>query len=437
MIEPERFANRRARVLAELGEDRALVVSAGPELRVGLDGELRYVTDSYLYWLTGYTEPEAVLVLSPASADGVFTLFVRPRDAEREQWTGVRGGVDAARAEFGADAAWPVGELEEKLPKLIGHASILYARLGYGRTDVDAVLLRILAGGRRSRPRTGKGPHTLVDIGVILDDLRLIKDESEIALIREAADISTATFCDAARHILPSAGEWQIEAVLDGGFRARGASSPAFPTIVASGANATVLHYTDNAREMQEGELVLIDAGARRSMYCADISRTFPVSGRFTEEQRALYDLVLSAHDAALNAAHPGNTIEDVQSAALYRLLDGLVSLGLLEGTRDELLKDEARYRRFCPHRASHWLGLDVHDVGDYMVGGASRELEAGMVLTIEPGLYIPPDAAVAPPSLRGTGLRIENDVLVTSGGNEVLTSGLAVDPDALVALMD
>jgi Xaa-Pro aminopeptidase len=436
-LESERHASRRAQVLEALGKDAALIVTAAPELRAGLDGELRYAVDANVYWLTGYTEPEVVIVLCPSSTPGPFTLFVRPRDPDRELWTGRRGGVEAAREEFGADTAWPIAELEQRLPSLIGHVSTLFARLEYGRPEVDALIMRMLAHARRTRPRTGKGPHTLVDPAVLLDELRLIKDDSEIARLREAAHISAEAFREIGRHILPAAGEWQIEALLDAGFRSRGASGPAFPTIVATGANATILHYVENAREMQEGELVLIDAGARRAMYCADISRTFPVSGRFTAEQRSLYELVHAAHDAAIAATRPGNTIDDVLNAALHHLLDGLIAFGFLAGSRAELLKEEAQYRRFLPHRAAHWLGLDVHDVGDYTVNGAPRRLEAGMVLTIEPGLYIGTDETAVPLALRGTGIRIEDDVLVTKDGCEVLTSEMPVDPDDLVALMD
>jgi Xaa-Pro aminopeptidase len=413
-----------------------MILSAAPELRSGPDGEVRYVPDSSFYWLTGYTEPDAVLVLCPSCEEGSFILFVRPRDPEREVWTGPRGGVEAAQDVYGADVAWPVAELKQRL-HVLAHVSALYARVDGVRPDVDGEILAVLNAGRHGRARTGAGPHMLIDPGVLLDDMRLVKDATEIARIREAARISVEAFHDAAVRIAPGAGEWQVEAALDGGFRARGAFGPAFPTIVAGGTNATVLHYTANDATLAAGQLVLVDAGARAGMYCADISRTFPASGRFTPDQRDLYDAVLGAHAAAIAAVCPGNTIEHVFDAALHALLDALIWFRFVEGPRDRLLEDPASYRRFCPHRSSHWLGLDVHDVGSYrMKGGEPRRLVAGMVLTIEPGLYVPSDAP-GPATLAGTGIRIEDDVLVTDEGHDVLTAALAVAATAIEALMD
>lgn len=430
------YEARRRRVFERLGEDAALVVAASPELRVGLDGELRYVVDPDLFYLTGYTEPEAVLALCPAFEEAPYTLFVRPRDADRELWTGPRSGPQAAKEQFGADAAYSIGELASRLPAMLAGVECIYARIGSARPEVDAVLLDVIAQARRSRPRTGRGPLTLSDHGLLLDDLRLLKDEHEIAAIRDAARISVESFRDAARAIRAGAGEWQIEAALDGGFRARGASGPAFPSIVASGANATVLHYIDNACTLTAGQLVLVDAGARRAMYCADITRTFPVGGRYTEEQRVLYDGVLAARDAAIATVRPGATVRDVHHAALRVLLGTLLELGFLAGTAESLMEKPAEYRPYFPHRTSHWLGLDVHDVGDYTVAGEPRVLEAGMVLTIEPGLYLSQSAVAGPPALGGTGIRIEDDVLVTSGGREVLTAELTADLETVAALV-
>ncbi|MGH7575244.1 MAG: aminopeptidase P N-terminal domain-containing protein [Longimicrobiales bacterium] len=453
------YETRRHRVMERLGSDGALVVAASPELRVGLDVELRYAVDPDLFYLTGCTEPEAVLVLCPACGESPFTLFVRPRNAERELWTGVRGGPEAATHELGADAAHPIGELSERLPDMLRDVDCVYARLGGGRPEIDQLLLGVLARARRSRPRSGRGPLTLSDYGLVLNELRLRKDAHEVAAIRAAAQISVESFNDAAAVIRPGAGEWQVEGQVERGFRTRGASGPAFSTIVAAGVNATVLHYTDNACTLDDGELVLIDAGARNGMYCADITRTFPVGGRFTAEQRVLYDGVLAAHDAAIAAVRPGATIRDVHDAALEKLLATLIELGYIRGSVAELMRkersraaaakrrkrtgskrrdgrDDTEYKPYFPHQTSHWLGLDVHDVGDYVVAGEPRALEPGLVLTVEPGLYIPREATIGPPSLVGTGIRIEDDVLVTSDGHDVLTGALPLDADAVAALV-
>ncbi|HSJ13964.1 MAG TPA: aminopeptidase P N-terminal domain-containing protein [Longimicrobiales bacterium] len=422
-VPAEVFARRRTRVLAALGPRAALVLSAGPELRAG-DAELRYPVDPDLYYLTGYTEPEAVLVLSPA-ADAPFTLFVRPRDPERELWTGVRGGADAARVEFGADAAHAIAELPAGLRPILESVDHLYYRAGTGRGDVDRLLRELVAAARVRRPRHGVGVHTVSDPGLLLDELRLVKDEREIAALREAARITVESFREAQTLVRPGAGEWELEAALEGGFRRRGASGPAFPSIVAGGPGATVLHYVSNARALNAGELVLVDAGARAGMYCADMTRTWPVDGRFTDAQRTLYDVVRGAHAAALAQAVPGRSVDDVHHAAVHALSDGMVALGLLRGDAAELATEPARYRRFYPHRTSHWLGLDTHDVGDYVRDGAGRVLEPGMVLTIEPGLYVPAADPDAPAALRGTGIRLEDDVLITANGHEVLTADL------------
>jgi Xaa-Pro aminopeptidase len=436
MMDNSVHAERRARVLERLGDDAALIIGAGPELRVGPDGDVRYVPDAYLYWLTGFEEPGAVLVLGRTNPAGEFVLFVQPHDPERELWTGPRGGVDAARERYGAAAAFPAHELGERLPQMVGHVSTLYTRLDYGRPDLDAHIVSLLTRGRRSRPRRGRGPCTVTDAGVILDHLRRIKDDNEIERIREAARITVEAVREAAKLIRPGTGEWEIEAALEGGFRRRGASGPAFPTIVAAGRNATTLHYIANADPLQGGQLLLIDAGARRHMYCADISRTFPVSGRFTPDQRSLYDVVHGAHQAAIAAVTPGTSLADVHAAALRVLVRGLAELGFIAGDPEALIEQDDAWKTYYPHRTSHWLGLDVHDVGDYRDGDADTILVPGMVLTIEPGLYIAPDTSAGPSSLRGTGVRIEDDVLVTGKGHEVLTEALPADADGATALL-
>jgi len=432
----DNFAARRARVLERLGPDGALLLAAGPELRIGHDGELRYLPSAELYYLTGYTEPEAVLVLCP-SAEQPFTLFVRPRDPAREQWSGGRGGVEAARERFGADAAFDVAELATRLPRLVAKALTLFAPLDSGRAGVDEAVRTAMTDGRRQRARSGRGASALGDPHALLGPLRVRKDEPELALMREAARISVESFRDAARMIARAAGEWEVEAALEHGFRRRGAMGPAFASIVAGGANATVLHYVANDAPLQRDSLLLLDAGARHDMYCADISRTFPVSGTFTPQQRAVYDVVLAAHAAACSAVGPGRRADELEHAAQRILVEGMKELKLLRGGVDELMEQRA-WRRYYPHRTSHWLGLDVHDPADYVdAAGRAVALEPGMVLTIEPGLYVPAADEDAPAALRGIGIRLEDDLLVTEHGFEVLTAGLplaAADVEALLA---
>jgi len=425
------YAERRAAALAALGPHAVLLLPARPELRAGDDAELRYVIDSYLYYLTGYQEPDAVLVLGPAGAAAPFTLFVRPRDPERELWTGSRGGEVAARTGFGADVAHPVADLEARLPALLEGADQLFYRFG-SSARLDQLVIRLLAAGRARRPRSGRGLHTITDPGRLLDEPRLHKDAHEIARLRAAADIAVASFRDLRGAIRPGAGEWQLEAELEAGFRRRGASGPAFPTIVAAGVNATVLHYTANAGVLGNDDVVLVDGGARAALYCSDITRCYPAHGRFTGPQLALYRVVWRAHDAAVAAARPGAPVAGVHDAAVRALVEGLVELGLLRGDPELLVGQADTWRRFYPHKTSHWLGLDVHDVGEYTCGGEPRALAPGMVLTVEPGLYIPAETAEAPAGLRGVGIRLEDDVLVTGTGPEVLTAALPLDPESL-----
>lgn len=429
-------ARRRARVLEHL-EGAALILPAAPEIHAGRDLELRYRPDADLLYLTGYTEPEAVAVLCPSDDKAPFTLFVRPRDPDVERWTGMRGGVEAARERFGADAAYPIGELEERLGRILGRVDSVYLRLDTRRQDVFDTVRRVVAARAKARQRTGQGPRALVDAGVLLDEMRLIKDAHEIERLREAARITAESFAEAASAIRPGAGEWELEAAVEAAFRRRGAEGTSFATIAAAGANATVLHYVENAARMRDGDLVLLDAGAQWRHYAGDVSRTFPVSGRFTPAQRTLYGAVLAARDAAIRVARPGATLDDIHRAAVSVMLDTLVAEGLLEGTVEELLaRGDDGHRAFVPHKTSHWLGLDVHDVGDYAVGGAPRALVPGMVFTIEPGLYIPEIETSAPPEMRGIGIRIEDDVLVTADGCEVLTAMLPAEAEAVEAMV-
>jgi Xaa-Pro aminopeptidase len=432
---PETFAERRQRVLDALGQGAAMVLPAAPEIIVGRDIELRYVPDPDLWYLTGYDEPDAVLVLRP-DADDPVTLFLRDRDPQRELWTGPREDPEAIGERLGIETVAPVDALAELLPGLLRKTDRIYFRMGTGRGDVESLVLDILGGGRSARQRSGRGPAELADPGLLLDEMRLVKSPDEIQAIRDAVRITVDAFHDAFRAIRPGAGEWEVEAAVEAGFRRAGADGPAFASIAASGPNATVLHYTTNDRTMAAGDLLLLDAGARHRIYNADLTRTVPVDGRLAGPARDVYLAVLDAQHAAIAAVRPDATTDDLHDAALDALLPAMIDLGLLEGSPDEIRQRPDSWKPFFPHSTSHWLGLDVHDVGTYAVDGRPRPLEPGMVLTIEPGLYIPRNAD-APGSLLGIGVRIEDDVLVTDEGADVLSADLPTDPEALERLLN
>lgn len=424
---PEVFAQRRERVLGSLGKG-VMVLPAAPTLYRSRDVELRYRPDSELFYLSGLTEPEAVAVLSGEGESERFTLFVSPRDPDAELWSGARIGPERAKEIFGADAAYPIDDLETRLPALLDDPDRVFFRLGH-RGPAQALVLAALQRARLKGPRRGTGPRAIVDPGVVLDDLRLVKDEHEVDRIRRAAALSVEAFRAALAAVRPGLGEWELESLIDHAFRAGGGAGPAYPTIVASGANACVLHYVDNDRSIGDGDLVLVDAGAEVGMYAADITRTFPASGSFSGVQRAVYEIVARANRAAVEAVAPGSTIGDVHAAGLYVLVEGLAELNVLEG-EVAMLIEEGAHKPYFPHQTSHWLGLDVHDVGDYACDAEPRLLEPGMVLTVEPGLYFRSDLTETSTSgaeLSGIGVRVEDDVLVTVDGHEILTGDLPV----------
>lgn len=440
--DPAPFARRRARVLEDLGPRDAMVLAAAPEVLVGRDLELRYVVDSDLYYLTGYPEPEAVAVLRGAG-EPPYSLFVRPRDPERERWSGRRGGVEEALERFGADAAHPVDELPGRLPDLLRGCDRIHFRVGTGRGDVERVVLDVLRRGRQTRQRTGIGPSVLVDPGLLIDEMRIIKEPGEIDAIRQAVRITVDAFREGLAAARPGAGEWEVEAAFEASVRRAGADGPAFATIAASGPSATTLHYVRNGRRLGDGELLLLDGGARHRHYNADLTRTIPVGGRFSAPQRDVYDAVLAARSAAIDAARPGATTDDVHRAALEVLVRAMVDLHLLDGDPAELLEqgpgsggvEDPPWKSWYPHNTSHWLGLDVHDAGTYGEEGEPRPLRPGMVLTVEPGLYVPADAGTAPAALRGIGVRIEDDVLVDDDGPVVLSAALPTDAASMETL--
>ncbi len=412
------YAARRARLAAAMGEGVAVLATAAERLR-NRDSHYPYRYDSYFYYLTGFAEPEAVLVVVGGKTPRSI-LFCRNRDPEREIWDGFRYGPEAARERFGFDEARPSGALDEALPQLIENQPALYLPIG-ADPEWDARAMRWL-NAVRARSRAGvTAPQRVHDLRALLDDMRLIKDAHELAVMRRAARFAAAAHRRAMQAARPGRNEYEIEAELLYEFRRNGAQFPAYSPIVAGGANACVLHYVANDAPLRDGELLLIDAGCELDGYASDITRTFPVNGRFSGGQRAVYELVLEAQRAAIAAVRPGAAWNLPHDAAVRVLAQGLLELKLLSGTLDEVLEKET-YKRFYMHRTGHWLGLDVHDAGEYRAGGAWRALAPGMALTVEPGLYIRA-ADDVPPGLANIGVRIEDDVLVTAQGCEVITA--------------
>lgn len=432
-IDPKEFARRRRQLMRMAGEEAILVLPAAPERIRSRDTHYPYRQDSDLWYLTGFPEPEAVLVLVPGRAHGEAILFCRERDPEREGWDGPRTGPEGAVDRFGLDDAYPVEDLDEILPGLLEGRSRVYYHFGRD-TEFDLKLIGWLNRVRAQVRAGAQPPHEFLELGHLLDELRLFKSPAEVKLMQRAADISIKAHEAAMRLARPGMHEYVVQAEIERVFRIHDAV-PAYGSIVGAGANACVLHYIANNAQAKDGDLVLVDAGAEYRNYASDITRTFPVNGRFTKEQRALHDLVGAAHAAALAQARPGVPYEAGHEAAVRTLTEGLLRLGLLKGTLAKNLESGA-YRRFYRHKTGHWLGLDVHDVGDYRIDGESRLLEPGMVFTIEPGLYIPADDTSVAAKWRGIGIRTEDDVLVTRDGHRVLTAKLARSADEIEALM-
>ncbi len=421
---PHPHRARRETVLRRLGRGAMLLPAAPARFRSG-DSEYRYRPDSELLYLTGWRGEDCAMVLRGGGADSPFTFFVPERDPEIERWTGPRPELDEVRERLGADAVFPMAEFPVRAPSLLAPAGRIFYRLGAsGRCD-DAVR-EALAQGRRRRARRGRGATGIVDPGEILDEMRRIKDAAEIARMREAARITVAALRDGIGAVRAGAGEWEVEAAVEGGFRSRGADGPAFATIVAAGANACTLHYSANDARIGENDLVLIDAGAAVDCYAADISRTVPAAGRLAGARREAYEAVCEAHRAARRKCVPGATLADVHGAARRAIAEGLGGMGALNGTADEILEGDG-LRRFFPHQTSHWLGLDTHDAGAYRDARGPVRLEPGMVFTVEPGLYFPPGSCPGRPELEGCGIRTEDDLLITPQGAEVLTGDLPV----------
>lgn len=423
---------RRAAVFEGLG-DGVMVLPAAPVQYRSRDTGAPYRPDSELYYVTGATEPGTVAVLVGGD-DPRFYLFVRERDPDAELWAGPRLGPDGAAERFGADETYPLSELDFRLGQFLKAGAHVHFRLG--REDaLEAQVRDALAQARARGARTGTGPRGVTDPGEILDELRLRKDAHEIACLRAAADLSIRGHRAAVADIRPGVGEWSIEATVNAAFRRGGGSGPGYETIVGSGPNACVLHYVANDRTLAAGDLVLLDAGAELDLYQGDITRTYPVDGAFSGVQRSVYEVVDRARAAAVAAVAPGATLGDVHAAAVRVVVEGLVSFGVLDGTVDDLVAADA-HRPWFPHQTSHWIGLDVHDPGDYVRGGLARPLEPGMAFTVEPGLYFPPGSEGGAAPFAGIGVRVEDDVVVTDDGRENLTAALATAADEIEALV-
>jgi Xaa-Pro aminopeptidase len=418
------YREHRQALLGRMEPGSVAVFPAAPHQSRNSDVHYAYRQHSDLFYLTGFREPEAVAVLlRPETGAPQLVMFCRPRHREREIWDGKRAGVEGAVSQYGADRAHPIEELETRLPGYLENQRTLYYRLGEN-LPFDAQLVTALNNIRRRARSAVRPPARLVDPAALLHELRLIKDGEELDLMRRAAGITAAAHREAMQLARPGMNECEVQALVEYHFRRHGAE-PGYGSIIAGGANAATLHYVDNRDPLKNGELLLIDAGAELGCYTADITRTFPLGRRFSVPQREIYEVVLEAQTRAIAKCRPGNRINDVHDTAVRALAEGMIHLGLLSGSLDEVLAKED-YRRFYMHRTSHWLGLDVHDVGAYFEDGTSepRVFRPGMVLTVEPGFYVASDLEVAG-DFRGIGVRIEDDVLITAGDPDILTSGV------------
>lgn len=433
MIEPKENARRRRQLMRMAGNEAIVIVAAAPERVRNNDAHYPYRQDSDFHYLTGFGEPDAVLVLVPGRAASESILFCRERDADRERWDGPRVGTDGAVSALGMDDAFPIDDIDDILPGLIEGRTRVYYHFGRD-TEFDLKLIGWVNRVRAMVRHGARPPHEFVALSHLLHDLRLYKSRGELRLMRKSARIAAEAHVRAMRATRPGMNEHEVEAELLHTFR-RHDSVPSYEPIVGGGANACVLHYRANNAPLRDGDLLLIDAGAEYRCYASDITRTFPVNGRYSPEQRALYDIVLAAQLAAIDQVRAGQSFDAYHEAAVRVITRGLCKLGLLDGSVEKNLREHG-YRKFYMHKTGHWLGLDVHDVGDYRVDGEFRVLEPGMVVTVEPGLYIPADSKGVPARYRGIGIRIEDDIVVTRGDPDVLSSGVPKDPDEIEQLM-
>lgn len=434
-VEAREFAQRRQELMERIGPNGVAVIFGEPERTRSNDTDFPYRPASDILYLTGFREPGCVLVLAPNHPSGEYVMFVRPRDPEAETWTGRRFGIDGVKDEFGADAAFDVHALDVELPRYLAHRDVMYWPLSVD-SEFDRKMLKHYAALKSVRRRAPENPTRIGDVRDLVHDMRLFKRAEELDLMRHAAKVTCEAHVAAMRHTRPGLYEYELQAVIESYFRRHGGDFPAYTSIVGTGDNATILHYTENRSAMTDGELVLIDAGCEYHFYAADITRTWPVGGKFTGAQRDAYQAVLDIEKAAIADVAPGLPFNELQERCARRISQALIDLGVLQGSADEVFATEA-YKRYYPHSVSHWLGIDVHDVGDYFeVDHTWRKLKPGMVLTIEPGLYFPAHDAAVPPELRGVGIRIEDDILVTAEGRENLTAACPKEISELEAIV-
>jgi len=418
------------------------IIPAAREAVRSHDTNYRYRQNSDFFYLTGFEEPDAIAVITP-STDKKFTLFVRPRDPEREIWDGYRAGVEGAVRDYSADEAFPIGEFDEKLPEILDGPDVLYYAFGHSIPEMDQKIIRQLTLMRETNRKPLEPPRTIVDPTAILHEMRVLKNEAEVEIMQRAADIAAEAHVEAMKSVRPGMKEYEVEALIESIFRRHGSAGPSYTSIIGSGANATILHYITNRDTLRDGDLLLVDAGAEYQGYASDITRTFPINGRFTQAQREIYDLVLETQMSCIDMVRPGVRLEDLKTHSVEMLTEGMVRLGLLKGEPKKLI-EEKKYMQFYMHNLGHFLGIDVHDAGRYYFNGESRAAEAGMVMTIEPGLYISPDTKNIPEDFNqdvperylGIGVRIEDDVLVTANGSRVLTNKVPKDPGEIETLM-
>lgn len=432
-VAKDEFARRRRQLTRLIGRDSIAILPAAPVRHRNNDVEYAYRQDSDFHYITGFAEPESVAVLIPGREQAEYVMFVRERDSARETWDGRRAGPAGATRDFSADDAFPIGDIDEIIPGLLENRTKVFYTMGV-YADFDQRVVGWV-NGLRTQARNGRhSPQEFVALDPVLHDMRLFKSRAEIELLRESARIAAAAHVRAMRFCRPGRQEYEVMAELVHEFRRYNADTSYHP-IVGGGPNSCILHYRDNNQTLKDGDLLLVDAGCEYECYASDITRTFPVNGRFSPEQRAVYEIVLEANEAAIAKVKPGNDWNAPHMAAVHVITQGLVKLGLLEGRVSKLERDGA-YRRFFMHRTGHWLGMDVHDVGDYKVGDEWRVLEPGMVMTIEPGIYIPAGSRGVPKRMHNIGIRIEDDVVVTRTGAEVLTSQAPKSVEAIEAVM-
>ncbi|HYV24909.1 MAG TPA: Xaa-Pro aminopeptidase [Pyrinomonadaceae bacterium] len=437
MIKPQ-----LAEFMRRMDKDSVAIIPAAREAVRSHDTNYRYRQNSDFFYLTGFEEPEAIAVIAPAR-EKKFTMFVRPRDLDQEIWYGYRAGVEGARRDYNADEAFTIDQFDEKLTEILDGPRVLYYAFGHTDSGIDQKIIQQLTMMRESNRKPFEPPATIVDPSTILHEMRVLKSSEEIEIMQRAADIAAEAHVEVMKTVRPGMMEYEVEAMVEAYFRKAGASGSSYTSIVGAGGNATILHYIDNKDQLKDGDLLLLDAGAEYKGYASDITRTFPINGKFTDAQRDIYDLVLKTQKSCVDMVRPGVRLEDLKTHSIELLTEGMVELGLLKGDPQKLI-EEKKYMQFYMHNLGHYLGIDVHDAGKYYFNGESRPAEVGMVMTIEPGLYISPDTSRIPEGFNreipakylGIGVRIEDDVLVTEKGARVLTHKVPKDREEIEALM-